>query len=52
MGDDILDVAEWIQYAQEDYDGAVNIAKTLNPYSPRHVCYLCQQSAGYQITPP
>jgi len=45
MGDDILDVAEWIQYAQEDYDGAVNIAKALNPYSPRHVCYLCQQSA-------
>jgi len=45
MDDDILDVTEWIQYAQEDYDGAVNNAKALNPYSPRHVCYLCQQSA-------
>jgi HEPN domain-containing protein len=45
MGDDILDVAEWIQYAKEDYDGAVNTSKAQNPYSPRHVCYLCQQSA-------
>jgi HEPN domain-containing protein len=45
MGDDILDVTEWILYAREDYDGAVNIAKTPNPYSPRHACYLCQQSA-------
>jgi HEPN domain-containing protein len=45
MDDDILDITEWILYAQEDYDGAANIAKTPNPYSSRHVCYLCQQSA-------
>jgi len=45
MVDDILDIAEWIQYAKEDYDGAAKIAAAPNPYSPRHVCYLCQQSA-------
>ena len=45
MNDDILDVKEWIQYAQEDYDCAVAIAKTNNPYAPRIGCNHCQQSA-------
>jgi HEPN domain-containing protein len=45
MNDDILDVTEWIQYAQEDYDCAVSIAKTGNPYAPRIACNHCQQSA-------
>jgi len=45
MNDDILDVGEWVRYAQDDYDCAVVIAKTNNPYSPRKACYDCQQSA-------
>ena len=45
MNDDILDVKEWIQYAQDDYDCAVLIANTNNPYAPRIVCNHCQQSA-------
>jgi HEPN domain-containing protein len=45
MNDDALDVKEWILYAQEDYDCAVVIAMTDNPYSPRIACGLCQQSA-------
>ncbi|MDR2592884.1 MAG: HEPN domain-containing protein [Chitinispirillales bacterium] len=45
MNDDILDVKEWIQYAQDDYDCAVAIAKANNPYSPRIACNHCQQSA-------
>ncbi|GBU21731.1 hypothetical protein R80B4_01631 [Fibrobacteres bacterium R8-0-B4] len=45
MNDDILDVKEWIQYAQEDYDSAVAFEKLGNPYAPRIVCNHCQQSA-------
>ena len=45
MNDDIMDVKEWIRYAQDDYDCAVTIAKTNNPYAPRIVCNHCQQSA-------
>jgi len=46
MDEDVLDVKRWIQYAQEDYDSAVAMAKAIgNPYSPRKVCYDCQQSA-------
>ncbi|GBU22803.1 hypothetical protein R80B4_02715 [Fibrobacteres bacterium R8-0-B4] len=45
MNDDILDVSEWIRYAQEDYGSAVTLAKPENPYSPRIVCTQCQQSA-------
>jgi HEPN domain-containing protein len=45
MNDDILDVNEWIRYAQEDYDSAVTLEKANNPYSPRIVCTQCQQSA-------
>jgi len=46
MNDDILDVKEWIQYAQDDYDCAVLIAKTNNPYAPRIACNHCQQSVS------
>jgi HEPN domain-containing protein len=43
---DNLDVKEWIKYAEEDYAAAIAMAKSLgNPYSPRKVCYDCQQSA-------
>jgi HEPN domain-containing protein len=45
MNDDILIVAEWIKYAQEDYECALLLAKTGNPYAPRKACYDCQQSA-------
>ena len=45
MNDDIMDVKEWIRYAQDDYDCAVTIAKTNNPYAPRIACNQCQQSA-------
>jgi len=45
MNDDILEVGEWIRYAQEDYGSAVTLAKADNPYSPRIVCTQCQQSA-------
>jgi len=43
---DSFDVKEWINYAQEDYESAAAMAKAVNnPYSPRQVCYHCQQSA-------
>jgi len=42
---DILDVAEWIMFGQGDYDCAVTISKTNNPYAPLKVSYDCQQSA-------
>jgi HEPN domain-containing protein len=47
MGNDNLNVAEWVQYAQEDYNLAVTIVKTHSPYPVpiRIVCYQCQQSA-------
>jgi HEPN domain-containing protein len=45
MNDDILDVGEWIRYAQEDYGSAVTLERASNPYSPRIVCTQCQQSA-------
>jgi HEPN domain-containing protein len=45
MNDDILDVGEWVRYAEEDYDCAVAVAKADNPYSPRKACFDCQQSA-------
>jgi HEPN domain-containing protein len=45
MGDDILDVKEWIRYAQEDYDCAVAVAAANHPYSVRKACFDCQQSA-------
>ncbi|MDR2578552.1 MAG: HEPN domain-containing protein [Chitinispirillales bacterium] len=45
MDDDIFDVMEWIRYAQEDYDAAVAMAATNNPYAPRKACYDCHQSA-------
>ena len=46
MGEDIFEVKKWIQYAQEDYISAVARAKVVgNPYSPRQVCYDCQQAA-------
>jgi HEPN domain-containing protein len=45
MDEDILDVKKWIRYAQEDYDLTDTITKANHPYSARHVCYLCQQSA-------
>jgi len=46
MDDDILDVIEWIQYAQEDYNTAEAMASALgNPYSSRQVCFSCQQAA-------
>jgi HEPN domain-containing protein len=45
MNDDILDVGEWIRYAQEDYDCAVAVAQANHPYSARKACFDCQQSA-------
>jgi len=45
MDNDILEVGIWIQYAQEGYDCAVEIAKTNNPYAARKASYDCQQSA-------
>jgi HEPN domain-containing protein len=45
MSEDILDIKMWIQYAQEDYECAVTISNTGNPYAPRKVSYDCQQSA-------
>jgi len=45
MAEDILDVTEWIRYAQEDYDCAVATAAANHPYSARKACYDCQQSA-------
>ena len=45
MDEDILDVNEWIQYAQDDFDLAVSIAEANNPYAPKMVCLHCQQSA-------
>jgi len=42
---DVMDVNEWIRYAQEDYDCAVATAKTDNPYAARKTCFDCQQSA-------
>jgi len=46
MASDNLNAAEWVQYAQEDYNLAVTIVKTHNPYPVpiRIVCYQCQQS--------
>jgi len=32
MDEDILNVREWIQYAQEDYDGALATAEANHPY--------------------
>ncbi|GBU23337.1 hypothetical protein R80B4_03254 [Fibrobacteres bacterium R8-0-B4] len=46
MDEDIFEVKKWIQFAHEDYKSAVARAKTVgNPYSPRQVCYDCQQAA-------
>jgi len=45
MNDDILDVKEWIRYAQEDYNSAVTFSKTGDQCVPRIVCNHCQQSA-------
>jgi len=46
MANDSLNAAEWVQYAQEDYNLAVMIVKTHSPYPVpiRIVCYQCQQS--------
>ncbi|GBU22369.1 hypothetical protein R80B4_02277 [Fibrobacteres bacterium R8-0-B4] len=46
MDADNLNVAEWVQYAQEDYNLAVTIVKTHNPYPVpiRIVCFQCQQA--------
>jgi HEPN domain-containing protein len=44
MDNDILNPDMWIQYAQDDYNAAVCLAKAYNPHIPRTVCFLCQQS--------
>jgi len=47
MDNDILDVNEWILYAQGDYGLAIAMEKLRadNPYATNGACYHCQQSA-------
>ena len=42
---DSLDVAEWIRYAEMDYNTSLHMSETYHPVPLEIVCYHCQQSA-------
>ena len=42
---DSLDVAEWIRYAEMDYNAAKNMSVLHHPVPLEIVCYHCQQCA-------
>jgi HEPN domain-containing protein len=44
MNKDVLDVKEWVRYAQTDYDCARKMADMFHPIPIEIVCYHCQQS--------
>ena len=45
MNGDNLDIIKWIQFAQMDYDAAINMVKLHRPVPIEIVCYHCQQAA-------
>ena len=46
---DLATVAEWLKFAERDYEIALHLSKTFHPLPVENICYNCQQATEKAI---
>ncbi|MCL1884027.1 MAG: HEPN domain-containing protein [Defluviitaleaceae bacterium] len=46
---DLAAVAEWLKFAERDYEIALHLSKTFHPLPVENICYNCQQATEKAI---